>query len=261
MNTMIFRIFTGLLVLIFLVPAVSALTAADARQDWLEAKQGSLDTQVAHREAKIDWAVDKTAENNQRVIDTGKASLHAALDEAEAWLVWKQLEVEENPAIPADLRTAIGDDVDANLATIDDLRDEVDAIETRVDLGITSLRMVGEYLELVTDVARDSGLVWVYIAETYADTADGYEAKLRSAAEGMPDHAAIIDKLDRARADIDDAYESIDDARDEYEQVVLPGKPLIRFSNGNNYLRIARGDLLSAHGSMNQAYALMAAQG
>jgi hypothetical protein len=261
MNTLILRIFTGLLVLCLLVPAVHALTAADAKQDWLEAKQASLDAQVAHKEAKIDWAADKTDENNQRVIDTGKDSLHAALDEVEAWLVWKQLEVEENPSIPADLRTSIGDDVDANLAKIDGLRDDVDAIETRLDLGITFLRMVGEYLELLTDVARDSGFVWVHVAQTYADTADGYEEKLRSAAEGMPDNAAIIEKLDRARDDIDGAYENIENARDEYEQVVLPGKPLLRFSNGNNYLRIARGDLLSAHGSMNQAYALMVAQG
>lgn len=261
MNTLGYRILTGLLVLMFLLPAASALTASDARQDWLDAKQASLDAQVAHREAKIDWAADKTDENNQRVIDTGKASMHAALDEAEAWLVWKQQEVDENPAIPADLRTAIENDVDANLAKIDDLRDEVDAVETRIDLGLTFLRMVGEYMELLTDVARDSGLVWAYIAESYADTADGYEEKLRSAAEGMPENAAIVEKLDLARDDIDDAYENIENARDEYEQVVLPGSPLIRFSNGNNYLRIARGDLLSAQGSMNQAYALMVAQG
>jgi len=261
MNTMIFRIITGLLVLCLCISAASALTATDAKQDWLDAKQRSLDAQVAHKEAKIDWAADKTDDNNRKVIDTGKDALHAALDEAEAWLVWKQREVEENPSLPADLRASIEDDVDANLAKIDALRDEVDAIETRVDLGITFLRMVGEYLELLTYVARNSGFVWAHVAETYADTADAYEAKLRSAAEAMPDNAAIVERLDHARDEIDSARENIDNARERYGQVVLPGTPLIQFSSGNDYLRIARGDLLSAHRSMNQAYALMVAQG
>jgi hypothetical protein len=261
MNTVVIRIITGLLVLCLCIPMASALSATDARQDWLDAKQRSLDAQIAHTDAKIAWAADRTDQHNQNVIDTGKDVLHAALDEAEAWLVWKQLEVEEDPSLPADLRSAIEEDVDANRKTIDELRDEVDAIETRVDLGITFLRMVGEYIGLLTDVARNTGYVWAHVAETYADTADTYEAKLRSAAETMPDNAAIMDHLDDARDGIDTARENIDNARERYGQVVLPGTPLIEFANGNNYLRIARGDLLSAHASMNQAYVLMVAQG
>ncbi|MDT8357278.1 MAG: hypothetical protein RQ758_02100 [Methanomicrobiaceae archaeon] len=75
----------------------NAITSREAKQAWYEAKETSSDAQAAHRQTKVAYAADKTPENEQRVIDTGKDALHAALDEAEAWLVWKDLEVEENP--------------------------------------------------------------------------------------------------------------------------------------------------------------------
>lgn len=252
--------FIALLVLIMLLLqpiAVSALSASDAKQAWYDAKQASLEAQEAHRDAKIEWAANKTDENNQRVIDTGKDALNAALDEVEAWLIWKDLEVEENPEIPDDLKESIQSDVDTNLGKIDELRTEVDAVENRFELGVVFLKMIGSYFELVSDVARNSGFVWVHTANQHADTLEEYEASLREAAEGMEDNELIIEKLDMARAEIEDARVNIDNAEEEYEQVRIPGKPLIKFSNGNNYLRIARGNMLSAHGYLNEAYGLM----
>ncbi|KQC04669.1 MAG: hypothetical protein APR53_09710 [Methanoculleus sp. SDB] len=251
-----------LCLLIVLQPlSASALTAGEAKQAWRTAKSQSRDMQEAHRQAKVDWAADQTPENNQLVIDTGKEALYAALDEAEAWLIWKQLEVEENPDIPDDLKTSVSDDVDENLGKIDDLREDVDAVETRLDLGLTFLKMVGKYLELLTDVARDSGLVWVYTAGTYADTIEAYEADLREAAETMPENGEILAKLDQADVKLLNARENIADAEREYLSVKAGGTPLISFSNGNNYLKIARGNMLSAQGYLNQAYGLIVAGG
>jgi hypothetical protein len=249
------------LVLVLQPLAVSALTAGEAKQAWHTAKSESSDAQEAHRQAKVDWAADQTPENNQIVIDTGKEALFAALDEVEAWLIWKELEVEENPDIPDDLKSSVSDDVEENLAKIGDLREDVDAIETRLDLGLTFLKMVGKYLELLTDVARDSGLVWVHVAGTIADTIEAYEADLRDAATAMPDNGAILAALDLADAELAAARENIADAKEEYLSVKAGGTPLISFSNGNNYLKIARGNMLSAQGYLSGAYGLILAGG
>jgi hypothetical protein len=240
---------------------VVAFTANDARQDWYEAREESREAQEEHRAAKVAWAADKTPEKNQQVVDTGKAVLHAALDEAEAWLIWKNRDAEENPELPEELVQTIGEDVANNLARIDALRDEVSAIGNQFELGIVSLKMIGKYIELLTDVARDTGLIWVHMMNVHAETAETYEEELRQAAEGMPDNAAVIAKLDQARAEIQLAGQNIDAANGEYAQVRLPGSPMIRFSNGNNYLQIARGNLLVAHGYLNEAYVLMASGG
>ncbi|WP_135610605.1 hypothetical protein [Methanococcoides sp. AM1] len=252
--------FIALLVLAMLLLqpiAVSALSSGDAKQAWHDAKQASLEAQAEHRDAKLEWAADKTEENNQKVIDTGKDALNAALDEVEAWLIWKDLEVEDNPDIPDDLKESIQEDVDTNLVKIDELRADVDGVDNRFELGAVFLKMVGSYFELVSDVARNSGFVWVHTANEHADTLEDYEAKLREVAEDMEDNDLILEKLDMAKADIEDARTNINNAEEEYEQVRTPGKPLIKFSNGNNYLRIARGNMLSAHGYLNEAYGLI----
>lgn len=237
--------------------AVSALTESDAKQAWKDAKQVSKEKQEIHRDAKIKFAGDKSEENRQEVVDTGKETLHAALDEVEAWLIWKDLEAEENPDLPDDLKETISEDVDTNLAKIDELRTDVDGVSNQLELGIVFLKMVGKYLELLTDVARDSGRIYVHIADTYIDTAEEYESKLRVEAEKMDNNDAIIEKLDMAKSDIIEAKRNVNQAESSYEQVVLPGTPLIKFSEGNNYLRVAKTNLLSAHSNLNQAYNLM----
>ena len=252
-------IVVGLLVLQPL--SVTALTSSEAKQAWYEAKQASKEAQEAHRKANVDWAADKTEINNQKVIQTGKKALDVALDEAEAWLRWRELAVLENPDIPEELKERIQKDVETNLGKIDELRVEVDGIQNRLHLAIVFLKMVGKYVELVADVARNTGLVWVHIANTYADTLEDYESQLREAAEGMENNQEILEKLDEAVEDLEAARASIDSAESEYLEVLIPGSPIMRFVNGNQYLRVAKNQMLSAHSSLKRAYRLLVGTG
>jgi hypothetical protein len=249
-----------LVLLLFYPVSVIALTSSGAKQNWFDARENSRQAQTEHREAKLAYAADPTPENEQDLIEKGKAVLNAALDEAGAWLTWRNLEVEENPEITDNLKEAIEEDVDANLAKINDLREEVDAVETRLELGIVFLKMIGKYLELLTDVARNTGLVWVHIGNTRADIIEDYEAQLREQAESLQNDEAI-EKLDIAKTELETARENINDAESTYNQVVLPGTPLIKFSEGNNYLNSAKGNLVLAHSYLNQAYILLTAGG
>lgn len=247
------------LALLFMQPfTVFALTSGEAKQDWYDAKEASRDAQEEHRDAKVAWAADKTDENNEEVIETGKVALHAALNEVEAWLIWRNVEVEENPEIPEDLKQAIQEDVNANLGKIDELREDVDGVDSQLGLALVFLKMVGKYLELLTDVARNTGLVWVHIGSTYADTVEEYESELRDAAEGLAENEDILELLDQARDELEDARSNIENAEEEYLDVVFPGRPLVSFSNGNQYLRLAKNNLLTAHSYLNEAYRAMA---
>lgn len=237
--------------------AVSALTESDAKQDWRDAKQVSHDKQQIHRDAKIVFAGDKSEENRQAVVDTGKETLHAALDEAEAWLIWKDIEANENPDLPDDLKETISEDVQTNLDKIDELRTDVNGVDNQLELGLVFLKMIGSYHELLTDVARDWGKILVHLGNTRLDTAEDYESKLRAEAENMENNADIMDKLDLARNDLDETRSNVDKAESSYDQVVLPGTPLIKFAEGNNYMRTARTNLLSALSNLNQAYNMM----
>jgi hypothetical protein len=253
------RTFPLVIVLMLLLQplAVFALTSTEAKQDWREAKQESRQAQEAHRTAKIQWASNKTQENNQQVIDTGKEALHAALNEAEAWLIWRQLEIIENQEVPDELEQTILYDINVNLAKIDELRQEVDKADNRVELALVFFKMIGKYLELVVDVARNTGLVWVHIANTYAETIEDYEAQLREAAEQINNSDEIIEKLDQAHDELISAYDNIEDAETEYIQVTIPGNPLLSFANGNQHLRIAKNNLVAAHMNLKHAYRLL----
>jgi len=245
-----------MVVLLLLASPVYALTAGEAKQEWRDAKKESLAAQTEHRDAKIAFAGNKSEDNRQEVVDTGKEVLHAALDEVEAWLVWKNLEAEESE-ITDDLKETIADDIETNLEKIEVLRTDVDGVTNQFELGIVFLKMVGKYVELLTDVARDAGMIWVQLGEDYLDRAEDYESKLRAEAENMDDNSEILEKLDNAKDDLEEARANVDKAEDSYEQVVLPGTPLIKFAEGNNYLRVARTNLLSAHAGLNQAYQMM----
>jgi len=191
---------------------VTGMTSSDAKQLWYEAREASRDAQDEHRNVKIDYAANKTLENEQRVIDTGKRVLHAALNEVEAWLIWREIDVKENPEIPDDLKESIALDVESNLDRIEELRTEVDGIESRFELGLVFLKMIGKYLELLTDVARNTGLIWVYIAENITSTVEEYEDKLRDVAESINDNEEILGMLDSAGSEIETAKANIANA-------------------------------------------------
>ena len=116
----------------------------------------------------MDYKKDKTPENDQRVIDAAKTVLNDALDEAEAWLKWKQLEADDNIDVPEGIKNNVDSDVEANLAKIDGFRADVAGIENRLQVIGVFLKIVGGYTGLLTDVARNSGAMWVYIGEQLA---------------------------------------------------------------------------------------------
>ncbi len=238
---------------LLLLQFVVAMDAGEAKQAWFDAKKHSQDMQWEHKEAKIAHADNPTDETKEEVVVTGKALMHAALDEAESWLVWKKIEAQENPLVPEDIKESIEEDVESNIETIEGLRVDVDGVENQIQLGLVFFKMVGKYAELLTDVARNSGKVWVHIGNTHADTIEAFEEKLRAVAEDED----AIGLLDKANEELESARSNINKAEDVYRKVHLPGTPLIKFSEGNNYLRAARMNLMGAHRYLNQAYLAM----
>jgi len=231
--------------------AVSALTADEAKNAWRDTKENSAEMGEFYREAKIDFAKDNSEENKEEVMFAGIDVLHAALDEAEAWLEWKGIEALESE-IPEKLKQDIRDDVNTNLGKVDALREEVDAVENRAQLGIVFLRMIGKYAELLTDVARNSGKVWVHVTSEKADTVEEYEARLRETADGE-----ALAKLDLAKEELEKARKNIEDAERVYDKIVVGGTPLRKFAEGNNYLRNARLNLINANKYLREAFRLI----
>ncbi|MBW3016968.1 hypothetical protein KY316_01230 [Candidatus Woesearchaeota archaeon] len=233
--------------------AVSAITSAEAKQRWFEAKRDSRDAQGEYFQAKLQFAGNKSNDNRQAVVDSGKERLHAALNEAEAWLVWKDAEADENPFISEDLRDTIKDDVSKNLQKVEALREEVNGVTNQVELGVVFLKMAGKYVELLTDAARDSGKILVFAANEHLEAAEQIEEKVREMAQNAGNAAALAE-LDNAKEDLDDARSNIDKAEAAYNDVVLPGTPLMKFQEGNAYMRAAKEELRSAQRNIRQAY-------
>lgn len=245
--------------LMFQVGLASALTSGEAKQAWLSAMQARISSDAAYKQAQLDYAGNKTPENDQKVIDTAKAVLDAALTEAESWLNWKNQEAKESDA-SAELKTNIETDVNKNLAKITTLREDVARIKTRLDVAGVFLKMIGSYVELLTDVARNTGAVWVYMGNQIADRTADHEIKLRTTAGGMVNNTAILAKLDIAKSEITLARTQINAAETSYKLVVLPGTPLVKFAEGNSYLRQARVNLLAAAGQLQDAFNLIVSQ-
>ena len=244
-------------VLVVLSAVSAAANAGDAKQDWLDAKDVTKEKQQLHQDAKLALVADNTPENQQKVVDTGKDFLNAALDEAEAWLDWKGAEADEDSRVPDDIKQRISDDVQANKGKIADLRVEVDAVNNQVELGLITLKMIGKYFELLADVARDTGLMWSHVADTHADKIEEFEQKLRTTAEEMDNNDDIMAKLDNAKSELETARRNIDNAKSTYELVKVPGTPFLKFAEGNSYLRAAQANLINAYGNLNQAYAMI----
>ena len=246
-------IFLVLALLLVQVVAVSALTAGEAKDDWLDLKEERMELDAVHKSAKLDYAADKTSENAEAVVDTGKDLLNTALDEAEAWLVWKEIEAEEDDRVPQHMKNVVSEDVNKNIEKIGVLREDVDAVTNQFELGVVAIKMIGKYFELLADVARDTGLMWVHIGTSQADKIADYEEKLRETAEEIGDEEAI-EHLDRALDELKIAKRNIENAEDTYDLVRMPGTPLVKFAEGNNYLRAARSNLLAANMHLGHAY-------
>jgi hypothetical protein len=254
MNKLLSTIFISL----FLLSSVYALTVAEARQAWLDSKQASLDAQTAYGQARLDYAANTSNEvSEQAVINTGKSALLSALDEAEAWLKWKSVEVDASNA-PSELKATIQSDILTKLGDIDTLKASVAAIDTRLKLGISFLEIMREYFNILGFVSKNVGLVWADAVNQKMNLVSSYESTLREAAGN---NTEILSELDLVKEELINTNSSITSAVTEYNRIVISGAPLQTFVLGNNYLRAARGHLVSAVAYLRQAYVEIAGRG
>jgi len=240
--------------LMLMMPIVAALSLNEARQEWRDLKDVSRGKRVAHRENEQRFQGDKSPENDAATVESGKESLHAALNEAESWLVMKDIEAGENKHMPDDLKERIQEDVDRNLATIDELRSDVDGTENRLGVGIVWLKTVGKYIELTVDVSRNSGLAWVHVANEHANRIEDYQNKLRVAAEKIDNNEAILEELDNANVNLEEARTQINEAERYYNKVEIGNTPLVNYGEGNQHLREGRQKLIDANVNIRQAW-------
>jgi len=247
-------------VLLLQVVCVSALSADEARLTWLDAKGHTAQAIITHEDAKLQRAANNTPENRQAVVDTGKVLQYAMLDEAQAWLTWKNLSVQEDPLVSDELKQTISADVQTNFDKITELRGEVDNVTNEFELGVVSLKMIGKYVELLTDVARNVGLIWAHTATVYADRIDDFQARLRTTAQSVNASQDVLAKLDAATSEVQTARTNIGRAEAAYNLVVLPGNPFLKFAEGNSYLRAAQANMLVAVADLNQAYVMITTQ-
>ncbi|MFA5188802.1 MAG: hypothetical protein WC460_05570 [Patescibacteria group bacterium] len=246
------------IIVLFLLFSLLALPVlAQTESDWLNAKSRTISAQAVYKQAQADYKADKTPINEQKLISATKDVLNAALNEVEAWLKWKNNEAKNNPDAPADIKNDIESDVNKNLAKIADFRIEVSGITTQAQAGIVFLKMAVAYLELLTDVARNTGAMWVEIGKKQISQSSNYEVKLRVAAEKISNSSEIIRILDSAKGKITEAQNNVNLAESAYKVVKLPGTPLIKFNAGNNYLRLARSNLLEANSELLFALKLL----
>ncbi|MFH1292159.1 MAG: hypothetical protein ABIH87_03095, partial [bacterium] len=236
---------------------VSALSQSESKQAWYSARQARFSADSQYRQAKVKYASDKSKENEQELIKQAKKTLNAVLDEAEAWLNWKNEEAKADIEAPSDIKENIEIDVNNNLAKIENLKKDVDGIDNMLGVGVVFLKMVGSYAELLTDVARNTGLVWVHAGGERIKSINEFEVELRKVAKELDDNTDIIKKLDIAKSESKTAQDKVNTAKSAYEKVKLPGMPLIKFAEGNNYLRQARVNLLNAHAQLEHVYNLI----
>jgi len=249
-------ILLALLSLLLPTFAANAASAEDARQTWQNAIAARLSADVAYKQATEKYQKDKTPENDAGVIDAAKAALRSVLNEAEAWLNWKNAEAQANPYASDEIKQNIGADVNKNLAKISGLRQEVDAIDNRIEVATVFIKIAGSYVELLADVARNTGAVWVEWGNKLIATAESLEAKLREAAT---DNTPALAALDKAKTELTESREHANEAAAAYKLVTLPGTPLIKFAEGNKHLRLARLNLLTAQEYLAEAWRLIAA--
>lgn len=254
------KIFTGLTAVAMMLPfagPVLAWSQSDAKESWITAQKARIEADASYRQAVLDYNKDKTPENDQTVIDSAKILMNAGLDEAEAWLKWKQLEAREDSRVPEDIKTDIDKDVEANLAKIAIYRTEVSGVSNRAQAFGVFLKLVGGYAGLLADVARNTGAMWVHIGNQLATAAENYEAKLRAAVADRDDDSDLLIKLDVAKSEIGTARSKINTAKSAYEKVVIPGTPLVKFAEGNGYLRQAQTNLVNAQAQLEHVFKLL----
>lgn len=242
---------------LMLGPASALALESGSQSAYEEARSQTQQAGAVYTSAKTTYQSDRSAENSAAVVETGKDYLQMALDEAEAWLLWKNTEAQNNAYVSSGVKAQISSDVAKHVANIDNFRNEVDAVNNQVELAAVTVKMVGAYAEFLTDVARNTGAVWVSTGDAIVDKVEDYEARLRSAAEGLDNYNEIIAELDLAQAEIAECQSNINAAEESYQNVVINNKPAVNFSEGNQSLLAAKADMQQAHTHLEQALNLI----
>ncbi len=236
---------------------VRAVSSSQAWKDWAEARGRRMQAEATYGAATLQDRQNKTPENDRIVVTAAKSLLNAWLDEAQTWLTWRDLEAQQNPDVPASIRKSIDGDVNRSMGKISELRDQVAAFKT-VPEGIDVwVKLVGNYLNLTVDVARNSGAMWVAVGDKMLDTADNYEVRLRAAALRAGNSSSSRGKLDNAKSELAAARNEMRQADESYRQVVIPGEPVVMFNQGNSYLMQAKEHLINAQSQMAAAFNLI----
>lgn len=225
-------------ILFILLVVFSSIAYADLNY----AKQKWIDDVVYHEKTKIEWqaaqklvAESNTPENVQNVIDKAKISLNAGLDAAIAFFEF-QKEKLTGVDISENLKDIIRNDLDENIGVAESLKTDVGNIKTRLEVGLVTLKIVDKYLDLLVDVMRDSGLVFVEKADNRYDKLNNFRDKVESKIpEGKEDD--YKDLLDKVESNMNEAKSNIDGAEAKYKSIIQKQGSRIAFQEGNNLIR------------------------
>ena len=223
-----------LLILIAMFSSVAYADLSDAKQKWLDAKAYHEQTKIEWREAQQLVNLNNTPENVQNVIAKAKVSLNAGLDAAIAFFEFhkEKLEAED---ISDSLKSTIRSDIDKNIGVAEGLKLEVDAIDSRLEVGIVSLKIFDKYLNLLVDIMRDTGLAYIEKSNGRYDRLSEMRTKLESK---IPESRKA--EFESALNDIDnhlkEAKANIDNAEAKYKSIIQKQGSGIAFAEGNKLL-------------------------
>jgi len=226
-----------LLVLLVLIAMFSSVVYADlndAKQKWLDAKAYHEQTKIEWREAQQLVTANNTPENVQNVIAKAKISLNAGLDAAIAFFEFhkEKLEAED---ISDSLKSTIRSDLDKNIGIAEGLKLDVDAIDSRLEVGLVSLKIFDKYLNLLVDVMRDTGLAYIEKSNDRYDRLSEMRTKLESK---IPESRKA--EFENALNDIDshlrEAKTNLDNAEAKYKSIIQKQGSGIAFAEGNKLL-------------------------
>jgi len=239
------------LIVILLFSAVVFASVEDARLKWLDAKEKSLELRQEWQEAQRLVAANNTPENTANVIEKAKASLNSGLDEAVAFFEFHKEKL-TNEDISSDLKSTIESDINKNIDIANGLKNDVDAIKTRAEVGIVSLNIIDAYLNLLVDIMRDSGLVYVEKANLRVGKLEEWRDKLNEKIALAPeDKKAELNRLmDDLNKNLDYAKQEINDAETKYRSITKKEGSGIAFAEGNTLIMKSRSHMVLAFEDM-----------
>jgi len=237
------------LIALLLTSFVSA-SVEEAKQEWFDAVAYHEETKTEWKEAQDLVNADPSDENVENVIEKAKISLTAGLDAAIEYFEYLKEVAEEEDIESKDTILA---DLDKNIEKAEVLKLEVDAIQSRWDVGIAVLDIFGKYLEFLSDVMRNTGYVYVEKMDLRIDKIETHRDLLEIKVEAVEDEEnkeKYLEMLAEVDEEIEQAKANVEEAQAEYDQISQPTGSGQLFASGNNEIRQAHANLVQAHAEM-----------